>query len=185
MTASPTPAERVSLVSPVVEYEPAPVGVTACRSTVTLRRRAPRPLRPVPHPPVSEVAPPRAAMVFADAALRRVLEVIDRRRPIAQLRPLLAPALIDSVIALTRSTQTGGTAPPKATRTGTGAAATLRRIRLRMVDGEDLGAPRIRSNETLAVEVFGTYSRGPRVRAIAARVEYSAERWRIVALQLG
>ena len=176
MTASRTPAERVSLVSPVVEYEPAPVGVTACRSTVTLRRRAPRPLRPVPHPPVSEVAPPRAAMVFADAALRRVLEVIDRRRPIAQLRPLLAPALIDSVIALTRSTQT---------EEETGTAATLRRIRLRIVGGEDLGAPHIRSNETLAVEVFGTYSRGPRVRAIAARVEYTAERWRIVALQLG
>jgi hypothetical protein len=171
MTASRTRAERVSLVSPVVEYEPAPVGVAACRSTMTLRRRAPRPLRPVPYPRDSEAAPPRAAMVFADAALRRVLEVIDRRRPIAQLRPLLAPALIDSVIAMTRSTQT--------------AAARLRRIRLRMVDGDDLGAPHIRSNESLAVEVFGTYSRGPRVRAIAARVEYTGERWRIVALQLG
>jgi hypothetical protein len=120
-------------------------------------------------------------MVFADAALRRVLEVIDRRRPVAQLRPLLAPALIDTVIGLTRSTQPVGTAPPKAS----GTAATLRRIRLRMVDGTDLGAPHVPGYETAAVEVFGTYSRGPRVRAIAARVEYAGERWRIVALQLG
>jgi hypothetical protein len=40
--------------------------------------------------PQPEAPPPRAAAVFADGVLRRVLEVIDRRRPIAQLRPLLA-----------------------------------------------------------------------------------------------
>ena len=52
---------------------------------------------------------PRALLSpFADAALRRVLEVIDRRRPVAQLRPLLAPALIDTVIELSRSSHIGG-----------------------------------------------------------------------------
>jgi hypothetical protein len=110
----------------------------------------------------------RAAVVFADAALRRVLEVADRRRPIAQLRPLVAPALIDTVIALTRAPQAGAPAPSK----GRGTAATLRRVRLRMVDGE-------------AAEVFGSYTRGPRVLAIAARIELHRDRWRIVALQLG
>ena len=50
----------------------------------------------------------RAAAVFADATLPRVLEVIDRRRPITQLRPLLAPALIDTVVTLTQR-------PPDAT----------------------------------------------------------------------
>jgi hypothetical protein len=96
--------------------------------------------------------------MFADAALRRVLEVADRRRPIAQLRPLVTPALIDTVTALTRVPQT--------------AAATLRRVRVRMVDGD-------------AAEVFGTYTRGPRILAIAARIELHRDRWRIVALQLG
>jgi hypothetical protein len=102
--------------------------------------------------------PPRAALVFADAALRRVLEVVDRRRPIAQLRPLVTPALIDTVTSLTRAQQT--------------AAATLRRVRVRMVDAD-------------AAEVFGTYSRGPRLLAVAARIELHRERWRIAALQLG
>jgi len=93
--------------------------------------------------------------------LRRVLEVIDRRRPAAQLRPLLAPALMDTVTAMSRSSHT--------------AAATLRRLRLRVVDD---------GRETQA-EVFGTYTRGPRVRAIAARIALDGDRWRIVALQMG
>lgn len=107
-----------------------------------------------------EPAPSRTAVGFADAALRRVLEVIDRRRPIAQLRPLLAPALTDTVLAMTRHPHS--------------AAATLRRVRLRMVD-----------DDCPAAEVFGTYSRGPRTRAIAARIALEGERWRIVALQIG
>ena len=89
------------------------------------------PQRPVPRPMPRDLLPPRAAVVFADAALRHVLEVVDRRRPIAQLRPLVTPALIDTVTALTRAPHT--------------AAATLRRVRLRMVDGE-------------AAEVFATYT---------------------------
>ncbi|MGV0850893.1 Rv3235 family protein [Mycolicibacterium phlei] len=105
--------------------------------------------------------------MFADAALRRVLEVIDRRRPIAQLRPLIAPALTDGVLDLSRVPQS--------------AAARLRRIRLRMVDGTLDGE----SATTPAAEVFGTYTRGPRVRAIAARIALEGDRWRIVALQIG
>jgi hypothetical protein len=100
-------------------------------------------------------------LVFADAALRRVLEVADRRRPIAQLRPLVAPALIDTVIGLTQSPQT--------------AVATLRRVRVRVVDGDEEGQ----------AEVFGSYTRGSRSLAIAARIELRRDRWRIVALQLG
>jgi hypothetical protein len=112
--------------------------------------------------------PPRDALAFADAALRRVLEVVDRRRPIAQLRPLVAPALIDTLTALTRIPQTGGTAHPK----GMGAAATLQRSRVRMVDAD-------------AGELFATYTRAQRVRAIAGRIELRDGRWRIVALQIG
>ena len=174
MTASRTPVPPTSLVSPIVDYEPPPVGIPACRSTPTLRRRTPRPRRSPPPAVVREADPPRAAVVFADAAMRRVLEVIDRRRPIAQVRPLLAPALIDTVVGLTRSSPAGGNVRTK----GTGTVATLRRIRLRMVDGAG-------NDEDTVAEVFGTYTRGPRVRAIAARIELNAGRWRIVALQIG
>jgi hypothetical protein len=106
----------------------------------------------------TEPRPSHEVIVFADAALRRVLEVVDRRRPVAQLRPLLAPALIDTVIAMARTSQHS--------------AATLRRVRLRMVDHS-------------AAEVFATYTRGQRLRAIAARVDRVDERWRVVGLQIG
>lgn len=162
MTASRIPHEPPSLTTPIIDCEPPPVGITACPppSLAALHRRTPRSLRPVTRP-ARDPMPPRAALVFADAALRRVLEVVDRRRPIAQLRSLVTPALIDTVTALTRAPHTGGTT-----------AATLRRVRLRLVDGD-------------AAEVFGTYTRGPRILAVAARIELHRERWRIVALQLG
>jgi hypothetical protein len=152
-----------SLTTPIIDCEPPPVGITACPppSPAALHRRTARSLRSVPRPVPREPLPPRSALVFADAALRRVLEVADRRRPIAQLRPLVAPALIDTVIGLTRAPQT--------------AVATLRRVRLRMVDGD----------EENQAEVFGSYTRGPRSLAIAARIELRRGRWRIVALQLG
>jgi hypothetical protein len=160
MTASPYSPEPTSFTSPIVDYEPAPVGVTACPppSPAALHRRMPRPLRSVTAHPVREPNAPHEALVFADAALRRVLEVVDRRRPIAQLRPLVTPALVDIVIALARTPHTG--------------SATLRRVRLRMVTDE-------------AAEVFATYTRDRRLRAIAARVDRINERWRIVGLQIG
>ncbi|WP_369816634.1 Rv3235 family protein [Mycobacterium sp. E740] len=151
---------------PVIDCEPAPVGVAACPPPTpkSLRRRPSGGLR-TGHPPravpaVAEPAPSRSAVVFAEAALRRVLEVIDRRRPLAQLRPVMAPALTDTVLAMARCPHS--------------AAATLRRVRLRMVD-----------DQMPAAEVFGTYSRGPRIRAIAARIAFEGDRWRIVALQIG
>jgi hypothetical protein len=159
MTASPISPEPTSFTSPIVDYEPAPVGVTACPppSSAALRRRTPRPFRLTAHP-VREPSTSHEALVFADAALRRVLEVVDRRRPIAQLRSLVSPALIDTVIALAQTPHTG--------------TATLRRVRLRMVNDE-------------AAEVFASYTRGQRLRAIAARVDRINDRWRIVGLQIG
>ncbi|WP_253851567.1 Rv3235 family protein [Mycobacterium sp. 1423905.2] len=110
--------------------------------------------------------PMRHAASFADAALRRVLEVLDRRRPAAQLTALLTPALVESVVSLSRAL-----GPAQG-------AAVLRRIRLQAVTAE-----------VLAAEVFGTYSRGQRVHAIACRVEQvrlsDAPRWLVVALHLG
>jgi Family of unknown function (DUF6459) len=111
--------------------------------------------------------PMRQAAIFADATLRRVLEVIDRRRPVAQLRPLLLPGLVDSVLSVSRDAGHEG-------------AAVLRRIRLQPVGHRD--------RET-AAEVFGSYSRGSRIHAIACRVEQlpggGATRWQLVALHIG
>jgi hypothetical protein len=113
---------------------------------------------------VRELPPPRAAAVFADAALRCVLEVSDRRRPIAALRTLLTAPLIDAVVALGRTPSKEGT-------------AVLRRVRARTAEVVD--------GEATAAEVFGTYTRGNRVHALAARIEVNDGRWRVVALQLG
>ena len=143
MTASQIPFEPGAFTAPVVDYEPPPFDVAVgpappfdvaggpapsfdvaggpapgrAPTPAVLHRSPRRPMRPV-DPAASDVAPPPAAAAFADAALRRVLEVVDRRRPIAQLRPLLTPPLLDMVFTLTRTA-------------GPGKAAVLRRVRLR------------------------------------------------------
>jgi hypothetical protein len=112
--------------------------------------------------------PMRQAAGFADAALRRVLEVIDRRRPVAQLNGLLAAGLVDSVLSANRLA---------ASRNG---VAVLRRVRLQAAG-------------SAAAEVFGSYSRGSRTHAIACRIELGAPpacgglagRWQVVALHIG
>jgi uncharacterized protein DUF6459 len=157
------PFEPGAFTTPVVDYEPPPIGGAAnppcpTPSPAALHRPARRVLQAVDR---VEAAPPREAAAFADAVLRRVLEVIDRRRPIAQLRTMLTPPLLDTVFALTHSA-------------GTDKAAVLRRVRLRATAGEPAAA-----------EVFATYTRGQRVRAIAGRVEIKEGRWRLVALQVG
>jgi uncharacterized protein DUF6459 len=107
----------------------------------------------------------RQAACFADAAVRRVLEVIDRRRPVAQLHGLLATGLVDSVLCANRMA---------ATQDG---AAVLRRLRLQAVGPAD---------PFTAAEVFGSYSRGRRVHAIACRIELRPDgRWQVVALHIG
>jgi hypothetical protein len=182
LTISPVvnPSRRDTFaVMPVVEYEPerqsVPRSGSQCRPSphATLQRRTGRaPRRPYSGRPTRQpdAATPavlspsmRQAAIFADAALRRVLEVIDRRRPLSQLRPLLAPSLVDSVLSV-------GRAPARQE-----GAAVLRRMRLQPV-----GHP------ATAAEVFGCYSRGDRIHAIACRVEQlPGHRWLVVALHIG
>jgi Family of unknown function (DUF6459) len=107
----------------------------------------------------------RQAACFADAALRRVLEVIDRRRPISQLNGLLAAGLVDSVLSANRLAGADG------------GVAVLRRVRLQAVGSPDGFA---------AAEVFGSYSRGHRMHAIACRIErIGSGRWQVAALHIG
>jgi hypothetical protein len=170
--------------TPIIDYEPVPQPLG----------RPAEPTRPCPAPPAAvlhrlaqhsvrahrpplhlcEVPPPRSAVAFAEAALRQVIEVIDRRRPIAQLRPLMTPALVDRVLAHAGSERRG--------------SATLRTVRVRAVhqasrtDGADNQAD---GADIQAAEVFASFTRSGRVHAVAARIERYRDRWRLVALQIG
>ena len=164
-------------VTPVIDYEPPTRALPRCLPSSHAPLRAPTTRPRLRGKPVdgqsaestcqTNLAPLspqlRQAAVFADAALRRVLEVIDRRRPAAALRSVLAPCLVDSVLSVTRA---------MARQPG---AAVLRRMRVQPA-GSDAAA-----------EVFGTYSRGERIHAIACRVEQlpTPGRWLVVALHIG
>ena len=155
-------------VSRVVQYEPRahsapplpPVPTTLPATNPT----APLPAAPGPDPRA------RAAAIFADAALRRVLEVIDRRRPLAQLRPLLSSGLVDSLLPLMAGRPAG--------------AARLRRVIAQPVGGRaGIGA------DGACAEIAANYSRGDRLHAIACRVQQrpgpTGPQWQVVALHLG
>ncbi|UXA15006.1 hypothetical protein KXD97_15420 [Mycobacterium sp. SMC-8] len=164
--AQPPSAWRTS---PVVDYEPRPRPLARpappcpVPSGAALHRAPQRPVRTRRPPPLShEPPPPRSAVLFAETALRRVIEVIDRRRPVAQLRPLMPPVLVDCVIARAAAPRTG--------------SATLRRVRVRSV-GSD--------GEVTAAEVFASFTRSGRVHAVAGRIIRHDNSWRLVALQIG
>lgn len=167
-------------VAPVIDYEPPARASTPCRSAPppTTRHRPAHPpqLRPDRPPRTGLDAGLQSAAIFADAALRRVLEVVDGRRPPKHLHPLLAAGLAESV----RSARVF-TTPERA------GPATLQRVRVQ--PAEPAGA----------VEAFGTYRRGRRIHALACRIEPAPAQaattapgtmspgtsWRIVALHIG
>lgn len=152
-----------STVSPVVDYEPPAFGGPPALPPAAARRSRPAP-RPQPPTAPKDDGRARAAAAFADAALRRVLEVIDRRRPLAQLRPLLAAPLVDSLLAA------GHREPDQ--------AAQLRRVRAQVTRADGTAA-----------EAAAWYTRGQRAYAIACRIEAvmtpTGPRWQVVALHLG
>ncbi|MFC9555125.1 Rv3235 family protein [Rhodococcus sp. NPDC056960] len=129
--------------------------------------------RPSPHsgasprspaaPPDTAPLPPRDVHRFTEQAFRLVLEVLDRRRNVRHLRPLVSPPLIDVVRTLALADSPGR-------RLG---VATLVRVHLRAV-------------EPGAYEAFGTYGRGPRVFVIAARVERASDTgWTVTSMVVG
>ncbi len=166
MTANPIPPGPLAVL-PVVDYEPPARAVGHRRPPASAHSRSRRP--PVPADRAAPVALPpplRAAAAFADTALRRVLEVVDQRRPPAHLHPLLAPGLADSVL------------PGRLGRPAE--AAVLQRIRVQAIGPDDPPA---------AVEVFGSYRRGRRTHALACRVQRTpagaGPAWQVVALHIG
>ena len=146
----------------IADYEPPAFGGPLTLPPVTTPPRPAEPASPVPSSTDDGIA--RTAAAFADGALRRVLEVIDRRRPPGQVRPLLADGLADSLQSL------AGRHGPRAAR--------LRRVRAQPVRADGSAA-----------EVSASYTRGDRLHAIACRVEQvgtgAARRWQLVALHLG
>ncbi len=157
-----TMSTSASAVTAVVDYEPPAFGGPPTLPPVTSsprRRTIPAGAAGRPDGPDS-----RAAAAFADAALRRVLEVIDRRRPLTQLRTLLAAGLVDSLLA-------------GPIRHADGGAARLRRV-----------LAQISRTDGTAAEVAANYTRGERVHAVACRIEQvptpTGVRWQVVALHL-
>ena len=157
-------AKALHTVSPVVDYEPPAFGSPPALPPAAARRPHPAP-QPQPPPVPVDDGRARAAAAFVDAALRRVLEVIDRRRPLAQLRPLLAAPLVDSLLSAP-----GGREPEQ--------AAQLRRVRAQVTRADGTAA-----------EAAAYYTRGRRAHAIACRIETvvtaTGPRWQVVALHLG
>lgn len=150
-------------VVPITDYEPPAFGGAPVLPPVAVTRRPTCPAPTVVRPRCADTSAREAAQ-FADAVLRRVLEVIDRRRPPAQLRGLLAPGLTESL--------------PAARVHGGSGAARLRRVRAFPVGRHDDAA-----------EVAASYTRGERVHAIACRVQKistpAGPRWQLVALHIG
>lgn len=141
MTYVDDPPARLRVV-PVPRYEP-----EARESGSGVRE-------PLVSPPRQPVAPPRPEAVnieirqFATGAVKLVLEVMDRRRPIGQLGRVALPHISDQFRVLL--------AAGSATRSP--ASSTLLRLHSQ-------------SSRPDAAEVTVVYRRGDRVHAMGARVE--------------
>ncbi len=111
-------------------------------------------------------AVPDDARRGAEQALRLLLEVLDRRRPADRLGKMFSPNVIESVKTIVKTHTPGRRLGP----------ASLRRVHLSRTSHN-------------AAEVFGTYARGSRIFAVAARLEYKSGArctgWTITSLRVG
>ncbi|WP_378733535.1 Rv3235 family protein [Nocardia brasiliensis] len=102
-----------------------------------------------------------AASRFAESSLRLVLEVLDGRRPAAQLRRLAAPSVLAAIETLARSPQPGRALGP----------ARLTKL------GVELTGPN-------TAEVYGRYQRGERAFAVAGCVVLHRAGWQLTAFRV-
>ncbi|WP_375154464.1 Rv3235 family protein [Nocardia cyriacigeorgica] len=131
--------------------------VTGCGN----HRATRHPRQPV-HLTPSASRTPAAAQTFAEQAVRAVLEILDRRRPITQLRAFTSP----DVDARIRTLATGDL-PGRPL----GLAVPVR-VKIAMADGP-------------AVEVCARYRRGPRNFALAAQITHTRRYgWRLTAIRV-
>lgn len=154
-------------VRPVPPFEPPAQERCALHRSHAAPRTSPhdgRSRRPAATPPSPAPPPDPTAVRFADTAVRLVLEVVDGRRPVAQLAAVLEPTLVTAVAARQSDSVVG--------------TAVLLRIRVHPVDAD-------------TAELSGIYARGERVRAVAGRIARrtpkprAPHRWTITTLWLG
>ncbi|MCX4092156.1 Rv3235 family protein [Nocardia sp. alder85J] len=120
-----------------------------------------RPSAPQCAGPAPDSAADTAVRRFAERAVRVVLEAVDGRRPVAQLAPLADPAVIAAVTTVVRT------------------AAAERRLGPAVALAVNVAVVRPH-----VAEVFGSYERGGRRFALAARVIHSRRGWRLAVLRL-
>ncbi len=133
------------LVRPAPRYEHPGQWFTAPEPDPTPAFHAVAPARAGVEPgPPQPVTPPREIRAVVVGVMTQMFEVIDRRRPSAQLVGMVAPHVIDQINALC--------ATPR------GAGASVRRVHLQVCAPD-------------AAEFFGSYVRGQRVLAFAGRIE--------------
>ncbi|WP_156399507.1 Rv3235 family protein [Rhodococcus sp. Leaf278] len=116
--------------------------------------------------PAGRPVVPADAKSSADRAMRMLIEVIDRRRSADQLSGLFSTPMIDLVRTIVRN-------PPPGRRLGFAAVH-----RVHVVYQSDVSA-----------EVFGSYTRGPRMFAFAGRIELAVDPrrpgWTVTSLRVG
>ena len=157
--------------APIIDYEPPPVGITACPAPpLDVAGRSPVPALHRHHAPAPVAAPRRAAPDRHRRGGGRL-----RRRGAAPGARGRRPAQAHRAASTARDAR----AHRHGLRAGQGRrtdkAAVLRRVRLRSWSTSRRRRPPRCSRRTPA---------GRRVRAIG-RIELTDDRWRIVALQLG
>lgn len=143
-------------VRPLPDYEPASACVPRRRRAL---RRARLTLVPPPLPPARPPVPPAALT----QVLRQVLEVLDRRRPLAQLRRVLPARDVDRLLVRLLRVRPGG-------------RHVLRSIHT--------CAPSDTALEVCAVIDYRPPAGPRRVFAAVARFEDDGERWACTVLRL-
>ncbi|MGW5384225.1 Rv3235 family protein [Nocardia sp. NPDC003963] len=108
-------------------------------------------------------AEPAGARAFATTAIRILLEVLDRRRPVAQLNALCAPGLVCAVGSLVAGDHAPG----------------------RTLGSAVLGPVRLLQVEERGAELMATYQRGSRRFVVAGRIERGPTTpWKMTALRV-
>ncbi|MET8795629.1 Rv3235 family protein [Nocardia sp. NPDC004568] len=106
---------------------------------------------------------PAGARAFATTSVRILLEVLDRRRPVAQLTALCTPGLVCAIGSLVAGDHAPG----------------------RNLGSAVLGNVRLFQVEERAAEMVATYQRGPRRLVLAGRIERgSTTPWKVTALRV-
>lgn len=106
---------------------------------------------------------PAGARAFATTSVRILLEVLDRRRPVAQLTALCTPGLVGAIGSLVAGDHAPG----------------------RTLGSAVPGAVRLFQVEERAAEMVATYQRGPRRLVLAGRIERgSTTPWKVTALRV-